>query len=422
MNQWIIAGIVSFTAWQTQAQTSNITLGQSAQTITLTGLGTDSNGNANATLTWSDCSYDGTNTNCTLSGPFTGLGAGGTWNLTLTYPGNGPSPATAVYTPGSTLFSISVTSGYNRWIFSETNGPTVTFYYLTGLIFYVQGQYSCSGNVPSCDGPTVAATPGASVTGYVNGSFNSLPQIQAAITASSYGGSASIAPATWIEIYGLNVATDTPGEEWSGSNFTGNNAPTNLGNTTVTVGGQSAFVDYISAGQVNAQVPSNIGTGQQPVVVTTLGGSSEPFMVNVNATQAALLAPPSFDVKGTQYVVALFPNQLYVLPPKAIPGIASQRALPGDTILLYGIGFGPLGDGTPAGVIDTAQNQLTASLDVSIGGTSAKVAYAGLTPGFVGLYQFNIVVPNVPASDQTPLTFTLNGTPGTQTLNLAIGN
>ena len=48
--------------------------------------------------------------------------------------------------------------------------------------------------------------------------------------------------------------------------------------------------------------------------------------------------------------------------------------------------------------------------------------YAGLTPGVVGLYQFNVVVPNIPANDKTPLTFSLNGTQGTQTMDLFIGN
>ena len=188
------------------------------------------------------------------------------------------------------------------------------------------------------------------------------------------------------------------------------------------MGGQPAYVDYVSPGQVNAQVPSNIGTGRQPVVVTTAGGSSDPFNVNVNATQPALLAPPAFDIKGTQYAVALYPNQLYVLPTGALPGLASRRALPGDTILLYGIGFGGVSDGTLAGVIDAGQNQVNASLKISIGGAAAQIAYAGLTPGFVGLYQINVVVPNISPSDQAPLTFTLNGTPGTQTLYLAIGS
>ena len=48
--------------------------------------------------------------------------------------------------------------------------------------------------------------------------------------------------------------------------------------------------------------------------------------------------------------------------------------------------------------------------------------YAGLTQGSVGLYQFNVVVPNVPANDLTPVTFTLGGVAGKQTLYTAIGN
>jgi uncharacterized protein (TIGR03437 family) len=102
--------------------------------------------------------------------------------------------------------------------------------------------------------------------------------------------------------------------------------------------------------------------------------------------------------------------------------VAAKRAVPGDTIILYGIGFGPVSDGTLGGVIDQGQNNLTNSLNISIGGMASQVKYAGLTPSFVGLYQFNVVVPNIPASDTTPLTFTLNGTPGTQTLSLFIGN
>lgn len=423
MNRGIIATFLCLAGWvPAHAQTGTITLGQSTQTITLTGLGPDSSGNGTSRLTWSDCTYNGTDTTCTLSGPFTGLGPGGTWDLSLTFPGNGPSPATAITAPGSNLFSISLSSGRVTWVFQESNGTTVTFYYLTGDIYFIADQTNCTGNVSSCDPGTVGQTPGATETGPVNGSFNPLPQIQAAVTAESYGGFASIAPATWMEIYGLNLATNTLGQVWASSNFQGNHAPTSLANTTVTVGGQSAFVDYVSPGQVNVQVPSNVATGTQPIVVTTEGGSSAPFSVTVNATEPGLLAPPSFNVNGTQYAVALLPGPIYVLAPGAISGVPSQRALPGDTIILYGIGFGGVSDGTSAGVIDSNQNKIDASLAIAIGGASAQVAYAGLTPSFVGLYQFNVVVPDVPANDHTPLTFTVNGTSGTQTLYLAIGN
>lgn len=371
-------------------------------------------------ITWGNCSYDGTKTSCVLSGPFTGLGPGGTWVYTLTYPGNGPSPLEAITAPGSELFTLSFTSaGGLSFVFNESNGTSVS-YNQSGSLFYVQGLFSCSGNVvSSCDPGTVGQTVGAIETGPVNGTLNVTPVIQAVISASDYGGFSSIAPATWIEIYGKNLATTTA--QWGGADFQGINAPTSVGGTTVTVGGQSAFVYYVSAGQVDVQVPSNVAAGLQPVVVTTQAGASAPFNTNVSATEPGLLAPPAFKINGTQYAVAEFVDGFYDLPP-GTGGVAAKRAVPGDTIILYGIGFGPLSDGTLAGVIDQAANKLTDSLNISIGGVAAQVPYAGLTPSFVGLYQFNVVVPNIPASDTTPLTFTLNGTPGTQTLSLYIGN
>jgi uncharacterized protein (TIGR03437 family) len=40
----------------------------------------------------------------------------------------------------------------------------------------------------------------------------------------------------------------------------------------------------------------------------------------------------------------------------------------------------------------------------------------------VGVYQFNVVVPNISAGDAVPVTFTLNGVNGTQTLYTSVGN
>jgi uncharacterized protein (TIGR03437 family) len=182
------------------------------------------------------------------------------------------------------------------------------------------------------------------------------------------------------------------------------------------------FIDYVSPGQVNGQVPSDVATGPQPVIVTTAAGSSATFTITVNATEPGLLAPPAFKLSGIQYAVALFSDGFYDLPPGLVSEVASRRAVPGDTILLYGIGFGPVSDNTQAGVIDQGTNQVNAAVDISIGGVSAEIQYAGLTPGVVGLYQFNVVVPNIPANDKTPLTFSVNGIPGTQTLYLFIGN
>jgi uncharacterized protein (TIGR03437 family) len=112
----------------------------------------------------------------------------------------------------------------------------------------------------------------------------------------------------------------------------------------------------------------------------------------------------------------------FILPPGAISGITSERAKPGQTIVLYGIGFGPVSPAATDGLIVSQSSSLATSLHVLLGGVEAQVTYEGLVQGDVALYQFNVVVPaSLPANDKTPLTFTLGGTAGTQTLYVPIG-
>jgi uncharacterized protein (TIGR03437 family) len=250
------------------------------------------------------------------------------------------------------------------------------------------------------------------------------PEIsESIITAGAYGAFDAVTPGTWMEIYGENLAVDT--RPWAGSDFNGVNAPTSLDGTTVTVAGEPAVLYYISPGQVNALVPRDVAPGPQPVVVSTHNGTSAPFMLSVNPLEPGLLAPYSFIVGGNQYVVALFPNGTFVLPPGAISGVTSTQAKPGDTIIVYGIGFGPVTPAVPTDQITEVLNSLTSPIQIFFGSapaTAAVLNYRGLAPSFVGLYQFNVVVPNVPSNDLTPITFTLGGIPGTQTLYTAVQN
>jgi len=228
-----------------------------------------------------------------------------------------------------------------------------------------------------------------------------------------------VAPGSWVEIYGSNFATNT--RSWTASEFTGLDAPTTLDGTRVTIGGQSAYVAFISPGQINVQVPANVGTGPQSVVDSTQGGTSAQFIVNVTPTQAGLLAPPSFRIGGRQYVTALLPDGVtYVLPPAALASTPSRQAKPGETIVLFGVGFGAVSGAPTAGQVVQQANSLVAPLTVLFGGTPAAVNYAGLAPGSVGLYQINVVVPAVPDSDAVPITFTLGGVTLPQTLFTAV--
>ena len=409
-----------------QASATVATLGLSTQNFSLTGIGANASGQGQSKMTWGACVFDGTNTNCTLSGAFTGFGGGGNYSFVITYPGNGAFPLNAITNPGSDQFTAQATSNFSLTItLVENNGPTVLFYSFANFNFLFSAP-TCTG-VATCSVGQVGLTPNATITGPITGNFDPTPVISPSgvITAGNYGAFQAIAPATWIEIYGVNLATNldsTRQQTWSGADFNGNQAPSKLGGTSVTVGGKPAFVDFIGPAQVNVQVPSGIAAGPQPVVVTTAGGSSLPYIVTVKTLEPGLLAPPAFILKGAQNVVALFANTLTYVLPVNVPGAVTARARAGDTITLYGIGFGTVTPDIPAGQIVTQTNALQSALQVSFAGISANVTYAGFAPGYVGLYQFNVLVPNVAASDSVPLTFTLGGAPGPQNLVIAIQN
>jgi len=247
------------------------------------------------------------------------------------------------------------------------------------------------------------------------------PTITNVISAGAFGGFNAITPGTWIEIYGTNLAPDT--RQWATSDFDGNIGPTSLDHVQVSVNGQSAYLSYIASnpGQINAQVPYTIPIKQQvQVIVTNNGVPSAPYNVTSNGIQPGMLAPASFNIGGKQYVTALFTDGTYVLPTGAISGVASRPAKPGETIVLYGIGFGLVTPPTPAGEIAPSSTRTLLPLQISFGQSPAQITYEGLAPGFVGLYQFDVVVPQVPDSDLVPLTLTLNTVTSAQILYIAV--
>jgi len=395
-----------------------VTLGPSTQAVTFTGTGVGT-----SRMSWGSCVYDGKQTTCTVSGPYTGLGQGGTYSFLLVYPGNGASPLSAVSSPpGNDLVYYSLTAGSFTFTITPNGGTPVRFYDLTNRLFFDPSTDSCTG-VSACGVGAVGLSIGGTITGPQNGTFDTTPVINVGgvVTATDYGGFKTISPATFVEIYGLNLAT-TPGLDWSNA-FNGTQAPITLGGTTATVGGLPAYVELASPHQVNLLVPSGVALGQQQVVVSTIGGASVATTVTVNAIAPGILAPPVFKFAAGQYAFALFPdNRTYVLPPGVAPaGLPTARAKPGDVIIFYGLGFGPVSPNLTAGTLVEQSNQLF-NFQAAFAGVQATVPFAGLVQTYTGLYQFNIVVPNVPASDTTPFTFSINGTAGTQSLLLPIGN
>jgi uncharacterized protein (TIGR03437 family) len=254
--------------------------------------------------------------------------------------------------------------------------------------------------------------------GNTTGPISLPPIVSSVVSASACGAYSSVAPGAWMEVHGSNLAADT--RSWAASDFIGNNAPVSLDGTKVSIGGQNAVLTYISAGQVNAQVPLTVAPGQQNITVTSPSGTSPLYAVTVNAAQPGLCQGVS--IGGTPYLAAVVNGTAtYVLPASAaVPGIAFRPARPGETISFFGNGFGPVTPSPTQGQFVAQPNQLTTPLLVFFGPTQATVSYAGYAPGFIGLYQFNVVVPDIPDSDLVPVTFALGNFAGAPTLYTAV--
>jgi uncharacterized protein (TIGR03437 family) len=282
----------------------------------------------------------------------------------------------------------------------------------TGPFYVVLGQFE---GTPVTIGANIAVWQQVQVTGPATPSV--LPN--GVVSAGAFGGFASVSPGSWIEIYGSNLALDA--RLWATSDFNGIIAPTSLDGATVTVGGKSAFIDYISPGQVNALIASDTPTGMQQLIVSDGSSASPPYSVMVNSVEPGLLAPAQFLVGGIQYAAGMLDDGSFAMPVGAVAQVASRPAKPGETIVFYGVGFGPVTPASLAGQIVQQADNLASNFQMSIGGIAATSQYSGLVPNFTGLYQFNVTVPAAPAGTAA-LTFSLGGTMGTQTLYIAVGN
>ena len=136
----------------------------------------------------------------------------------------------------------------------------------------------------------------------------------------------------------------------------------------------------------------------------------------------SLQAVPQFFIGGKQYVVALTPDFLtFIGRPNMLAGVPFVAASPGSTISLYALGCGPTNPPTQAGVVAAQGAPLALSYELRIGGVAANVTFAGMVGGSIGLYQFNVVVPNVAAGDQ-PIELTVDGVSAGQNMVIVIGS
>jgi len=198
--------------------------------------------------------------------------------------------------------------------------------------------------------------------------------------------------------------------------------PTNLANVTVTINGMNAPLDFVSSGQINAQIPFEVaGSPTVNVVVNNNGAASAPLAVTLGAS-----APGVFQFMG--HAIAVSVNDptspaygTIVAPSGSISGLTTFPAHVGDILYLYATGLGPTSPVIPTGQgSGTVLASTTANPVVMVGGASAQVLFSGLTSQFPGVYQVNFKVPTVAPGNAVPLQIQMGSITSPATTTIAI--
>lgn len=237
------------------------------------------------------------------------------------------------------------------------------------------------------------------VSAYFVGSRTSTSGPTISFVANAEGESPIIAPNTWIEIRGVDLAPAGDTRTWQTSDFVGNQMPIQLDQVSVTVNGKSAYIYYISPTQINILSPPDAISGPVQAVVNNNGANA------AFTAQAQALSPSLFVFNEGAYVVATHLNGSLIGPSSLYPGL-STPALPGETVVLYLNGFGPTNVPVTSGSV-TQSGTLSPTPAVTIGGVTAAVVFAGLVSP--GLFQLNVTVPANTSNGDQAIAVTYSG-------------
>jgi uncharacterized protein (TIGR03437 family) len=252
--------------------------------------------------------------------------------------------------------------------------------------------------------PTRAATSETAIA--PNAPFFTAASIVQAATQTA----GTLAPNTIATIYGMNLSWTT--HAVTAADLNGGTLPTSLEGVTVTVEGILSNLLYVSPGQINFLIPYEL-TGPTARVLVLRQGIAGPYGANglpaVTIPMATTAA--GFFLWNNNFAVAEHADGSLIT--------ATAPAQAGEVIVLFATGLGrTVPDSTSGSVPTSAATILYASemqiLLNSIPQPAASIYYAGVTPGFAGLYQINLRLPDVlPANPEIQITFAAQASPAT---------
>jgi uncharacterized protein (TIGR03437 family) len=248
-------------------------------------------------------------------------------------------------------------------------------------------------------GSTTLRVRGAGASFTTSVTIRQPPAITTAGVVNAASGTASIAPGSYIAIYGS--ALSDPGYIDSA---TTSRLPLSLDAVTVSFDVPSAGLSvpahmvYVSPTQVDVQVPWELQGQSSAQMKVTINQFSFGNVVTVPIAAYS----PAFFLVGT--APAALDSSYGVIT-------ATNPAKRGQSIALYVNGLGPVtnppASGDPAS--SSTLSYTTTQPKVSIGGVDAPVVFSGLAPGFAGLYQVNVTVPSGVSPGAQPITISIGG-------------
>ena len=259
--------------------------------------------------------------------------------------------------------------------------------------------------------PSSTATVNFSIAGNT-GSFSYNIQNAPNVTGVSDtpGGKSPVAPGSYVSIYGTGLSDVTdinqPIYDALAANGTYSVLPLQIDFVSVTFDVPSANISvpgrmvYVSPTQVNVVVPWELQGQSSAQMKVVLDGDLFGNVVTVPLTNYQ----PTFFTYGSNIADALDSNYALIT--------TSNPAKRGSIIALYCNGLGPVTNQPASGDPASATNisDTTTPVTVNIGGQTVTAAFAGLAPGYQGLYQVNFTVPTaVTPGSAVPITISIGG-------------
>ena len=237
-----------------------------------------------------------------------------------------------------------------------------------------------------------------------------------------YGSTSTIQPGSWVSIYGNNLITGSTPANWTG------NYPTTLGGTTVMINNKPAYLSYAAPTIINLEAPDDTARGTVNLTVTTSSGS-------ISSTVTLADQSPSFSLLGdAKHVAAIIlrpdgsgafgsgANSYDIVGPAGNSlGYQTVPAKAGDTVVIFGVGFGPTNPAVAAGQQFTTgapPPTATDSIALRINGQPVTQSFSGLSAP--GLFQFNVTVPSGLGTGDQPIVATVNGVSTQQNVVIAL--